>query len=215
MTPPQPAAPRKAAMRSARSAMADALEALRPAGGGLEPRDARRRLRPLAERQQKMLGRQQRPQPLRPFDQADAFGQRVLNTQLPALLRRGQTVEVEMPDGRPAGEGVDLDQGEGRAGHFFVFRAKGADEGTGEGGLAAAEVAGQADDVAGARTGRQAPGEAGGGGLVRQIQGEGGGGAHAAISMPEGRRAATAERAQTASTLPLAAERNTASSAAM
>src|SRR5690348_11304706 len=170
MTPPQPAALRKAAMRSARSAMADALETLGPFGGGLEPGNARRRPRTWLEPEQKMLLRQQRPQALRPLDQTDAFGQRVLDAQLPALLGRGQAVEIEMPDRRAAGKGIDLDQGEGRARHFLVSRAEGTDEGAGEGGLAAAEIAGEADDVAHPRAGRQAPGEAGGGGFVRQVQ---------------------------------------------
>src|SRR5258708_5628804 len=62
-----------------------------------------------------MLG-QEIAKTFRPFDQHDALGQRFFPAQLEDLLRRLQAIEVEMPIGA-ARRFIDLDQGEGGAGH--------------------------------------------------------------------------------------------------
>src|SRR5262249_24333613 len=94
-----------------------------------------------------MLG-QQGAQPPRPFDQNDALGQRFLPAQFIDLFGRFEAIEVEVPVGA-ARRLVDLDQGEGRTGHDQVrIAGRGAQDGAGERGLAAAEFAIEADDVA-------------------------------------------------------------------
>ena len=92
----------------------------------------------------------------RPFDQADAAGERLLQADLPQFVRCNDPVQVDMPDA-VAAEIVLLDQGEGRARHLFGHRAalhgKAADEMPGEGRLAGAERPAQGDNVAPLRTG--------------------------------------------------------------
>src|SRR5690242_17685924 len=65
-----------------------------------------------------MLG-QQPPQPLRPFDQHDALGQGIFPAELVDLFGRLQAIEIEMPKGAALSL-IDLEQGEGRAGHDQV-----------------------------------------------------------------------------------------------
>src|SRR5258708_29063037 len=87
-----------------------------------------------------MLG-QEIAKPLWPFDQHDALGQGVFPAQLEDLLGRLETIEVEVPKGALR-RLVNLDQGEGRAGHDqLVVAGRGAQDGAGQRGLAAAEVA--------------------------------------------------------------------------
>src|SRR5216683_5580908 len=107
-------------------------------------------------------------QPLRPFDERDTIGTRLLPAQFEHLLGCLQAVKIEMPvhTGRRL---VDLGQGEGGAGHDQRRIARsGAQDGTGERGFADAQPALQGHDVARP----QAPGEGGPqpfrGGFVRQ-----------------------------------------------
>ena len=95
--------------------------------------------------------RQQGAGAFRPFDHADAVGERLLEADLPQFVRCNDPVQVDMPDA-VAAEIVLLDQGEGRARHLFGHRAalhgKAADEMPGEGRLARAERPAQRDNVA-------------------------------------------------------------------
>ena len=70
----------------------------RPAPAAFETDLARGR--PVGEIQRDLqpVRRQQRPQPLRPFDQGDALGEGILDIELDGLLGVLQAVEVEMPD---------------------------------------------------------------------------------------------------------------------
>ena len=102
--------------------------------------------------------RQQGAGALGPFDQADAAGERLLEADLPQLLRCSDAVQVDMPD-RVVAETVELDEGEGRARHLFGRAALAlgvaADEMPGEGRLAGAERSAQGDHVAALGTGRK------------------------------------------------------------
>src|SRR6266481_7697633 len=68
------------------------------------------------QRYREPLARQQRAEPFRPFDKCRAVGARLFPAQFEHLLRLLQAVEVEMPEDAHR-RVVDLDQGEGRAGH--------------------------------------------------------------------------------------------------
>src|SRR5262249_45121829 len=60
---------------------------------------------------------QERTQPLGPFDQRNAVAERLLDTELPGLLRMIQAIKVEVPDRRAIG-GVHLHESEGWARHL-------------------------------------------------------------------------------------------------
>jgi len=90
--------------------------------------------------------RQQRAQAGRPFDQADRTRESVFDPQFVGVLGRLEAIQVVMPD-RPARAVIGQQQVEGRARDLFLD-AQGGEEEAGEGGLAAAEIAAQADQVA-------------------------------------------------------------------
>ncbi len=93
----------------------------------------------------------------------------LLPAQLEDLFRRLEAVEIEVPVGALR-RLVDLDQGEGRAGHDQRrIAGRRAQDGAGERGLAGAELALQPDDVAGF----QARGQGGAELLGRGLVGEG------------------------------------------
>lgn len=127
-----------------------------------------------------MLFRHQRAQALRPFDERNAVGEGVLDTQLISVLRLLEPIKIEMPY-RDSGNGVvNFDQGEGWA-WDLPGTAKRADEGTGKGRLAAPQRPTQADHVALTR----APGKIGSKGascrFIRQVNGERCGSGHAPL----------------------------------
>ena len=112
------------------------------------------------------------PGALRPFDQRDTSGQRLVEADLVDLVRSGQPVEVEMGD-RQSRQRIGLNQREGRARHLDArVVGDGADEGAGEGGLAGAEIAVERDHVAGGERRRHILGEGGGRRLVGEGDGE-------------------------------------------
>jgi len=140
-------------MISVRSAIGEAFESARPGGAG-DFHTAFFGRPPEGEADRQMCRRQERPQPLRPFDQADAFGKGFLDAEFPRLFRRLDAEEIEMPDGGRVGGGINLDQGEGRARHLRRAAA-GADEAAREAGLAAAQGAGERNHVAAPRPRRK------------------------------------------------------------
>ncbi len=105
-TSPQPAPARNSrdAARRARSWRDDPFQARAPRPASAASRAARRSgAVPGRSVDIETLARQQRPQPLRPFDERDAAAQGLLDAELVDLLRLGQAIEIEMPDRRPAG----------------------------------------------------------------------------------------------------------------
>ena len=60
------------------------------------------------------------PQPLRPFDQRDAVGERLLDAELPGFLGRSQPDRGRNARPPAAVAVIDLDQREGRARHLLV-----------------------------------------------------------------------------------------------
>src|SRR6202023_871536 len=94
----------------------------------------------------------------------DALDQRLLEAELPDLLRPGQAIEIEMPN-RPARRLIGLDEGEGRA-RDLLADAEGADEEAGEARLAGAQHAAEGQHVTGLRPRREGGGERRGGRLV-------------------------------------------------
>src|SRR5262249_38240609 len=98
----------------------------------------------------------------------DAVRQRLVKAELLGVLRSLEAIEVEMRD-EPAPSLVGLNQAEGRARHL-LGDAERANEGAGKRRLAAAELTGKGNDIAGAGELGQGLGKRGGGGLVRQIE---------------------------------------------
>lgn len=98
----------------------------------------------------------------RPFDKRNSQ-QCVVPAEFEDFSGGFQAVEVEMGQ-RAFRCVIRLDQGEGWARNFEVrFACKGADEGAGEDGLAAAEGSAQQNSLAGAQQGGQFGRKAGGG----------------------------------------------------
>jgi hypothetical protein len=126
------------------------------------------KLRRERERDVEPVRRQEAGRAIRPFHHRHgAFGQ-VVEAELLQFARRVEPVEVGMHH-REARQFVDLHQREGRARHLYHgIAGEMADHGTGEGGLAGAEVARQRDQVAGLQRRRDVGDEALGGLLVRQ-----------------------------------------------
>src|SRR6202167_1780724 len=131
-----------------RSTTAELLEPRLPQARAGQRGDARAVAFAHRQGQVEPLRRQKRAETLRPFDQADAFGQRLLQPELAQLIGRFDAIEIEMPDRYGGISIVDLDQHEGGARYFDGIEAAGADEGAGEAGLAAAERTRQRDHVA-------------------------------------------------------------------
>ena len=88
------------------------------------------------------------PKPFRPFDYKDIVLPRLVERKFLQLSRVLDPVEVDMPE-RHAHIVIDLDDRKGRTCHL-PLEAEAAQQATGEGRLAGAEIAEQSDDVAGA-----------------------------------------------------------------
>ena len=110
---------------------------------------------------------QRRQRILRPFDQADAVGQRLVETEFVEFGYIGQPVEVEMRNGNA--QIVALHQRKGRARDFeAVVVGHGTQESARQRRFAGAEIAGKRQAVAGLQGQRQVLAELDGGRLVLQ-----------------------------------------------
>src|SRR6204780_5661786 len=93
-----------------RSTTAELLEPRLPQARAGQRGDARAVAFAHRQGQVEPLRRQKRAEPLRPFDQADAFGQRLLQPELAPLIGRFDAVEMEIPERRAGFSVVDLAQ---------------------------------------------------------------------------------------------------------
>lgn len=134
------------------------MQTLVPDGIAGDEHAARVLARPETEQYAQTRRRQQPSETLGPFDQGDAGGECLLNPEFPGFFGIGNAVEVEVPDRRAVwcGRLVDLDQRKGRTRHLLVAGATSADEGPGEGGFSATEIAAQGKNVPRARQRREA-----------------------------------------------------------
>lgn len=94
------------------------------------------------------IGRQLSAQSFRPLDQTGGACERILQAELPSVVRLLQPVEIDMPE-FAAFAIIGLNQGVSGAGDFVGIASPGFDRAARQRGLAGAQIAAEADDVAG------------------------------------------------------------------